>query len=82
MRSPSFSSLWPSLLLLMSLTVSIGWIVDRRQQAGYSMLASWSPMFDAIAVGLLVGAAAWLLVDATRSIVPRPTRGFDVITAE
>lgn len=56
-------------LALMSLTVSIGAIVDSRQARGYSMLASWSPMFDAIAVGLLLGAAAWLLVDATRSIV-------------
>jgi MFS family permease len=56
-------------LALMTLTVSIGYVVDQRQQAGYSALAAWSPMFDAIAAGLLLGAAAWTMVDATRAIV-------------
>jgi sugar phosphate permease len=59
---------------LIGLQLSVGWLVERRQAAGIDAARAWSPVFDMVAAGLLLGALAWLRVDATRSIVtPAPT---------
>jgi MFS family permease len=54
---------------LMAATLLIGWFVDWRESAGYALPDRWAPVFDAIAVALVGGAACWLCVDATRSVV-------------
>jgi MFS family permease len=59
---------------LVGANVLVGRLVDLRQRAGMDALHAWSPVFDGVAVGLLAGGVAWLLVNATRSIVePRLT---------
>jgi sugar phosphate permease len=54
---------------LMFTNFVVGWMVDARRHAGMDALHAFSPVFDTIAVGLLAGSAAWLCVNATRSIV-------------
>jgi MFS transporter, ACS family, glucarate transporter len=54
---------------LMGLNLLVGRLVDHRQSIGLAAAQAWRPVFDAVAVGLLLGAVAWLLVNATRSIV-------------
>jgi MFS family permease len=54
---------------LMAANVFVGRFVGHRERAGYAPLDCWSPVFDAVGVGLAVGAVCWLLVDATRSVV-------------
>jgi MFS family permease len=54
---------------LMGANFAVGWMVDARRHAGMDALHAWSPVFDAIAAGLLTAATAWLCVNATRSIV-------------
>jgi MFS family permease len=54
---------------LVGANVLVGRLVDSRQKAGMDALHAWAPVFDAVAVGLLTAAAAWLCVNATRSIV-------------
>jgi MFS family permease len=49
----------------------VGSIVDAREQAGFSKLDCWRPVFDGVALALAFGALCWLFVDATRSIVER-----------
>jgi hypothetical protein len=71
---------------LMAVTVLIGWFVDRRQRGGLDALHAWAPMFDAVAMGLLAGAACWMFVDATRSSVDpsaqlRRTSPLDVVSS-
>ena len=55
----------------MAATFLVGWWVGRRQQAGADPAAAWGPVFDGVATGLLLGAAAWMLIDIRRSIVTR-----------
>jgi hypothetical protein len=55
---------------VMAMNFLVGRVVDSREDAGLSPVDCWSPVFDGVAVGLAVGAMCWLLVDATRSIVP------------
>jgi MFS family permease len=54
---------------LMAANFAVGWMVDARQHAGMDALHAWSPVFDAIAAALLAAAAAWVGVNAARSIV-------------
>jgi sugar phosphate permease len=56
---------------IMVLNALVGRVVEFRKAAGMTQIESWSPVFDGVAVGLLVGALCWLFVDATRSIVER-----------
>jgi hypothetical protein len=54
---------------LMAANFAVGWMVDARGRAGMDALHAWSPVFDAIAAALLAAAAAWVGVNAARSIV-------------
>ena len=52
-----------------AMTFLVGYVVTRREEAGFSKLECWRPIFDGVAIALTVGAVCWLFVDATRSIV-------------
>jgi len=52
-----------------AMTLLVGRIVEAREAAGISKIECWRPVFDGVAMALAVGAACWLFVDATRSIV-------------
>jgi len=54
-----------------TMTFLVGRVVDAREKAGLVKIDCWRPVFDGVALALLVGAACWLLVDATKSIVER-----------
>ncbi len=56
---------------VMVLNIVVGRLIDAGKAAGTPLVDCWRPVFDGVAVGLLVGAICWLLVDATRPIVPR-----------
>jgi sugar phosphate permease len=56
---------------LMGVNLFVGWVVDARQRAGLEPVRVWFPVFDAVAIGLALGAVCWLLVDPARSIVER-----------
>jgi MFS family permease len=53
------------------LNILVGRIVDAGKEAKIPLIDVWRPIFDGVAIGLLVGAVCWLLVDATRSIVDK-----------
>jgi sugar phosphate permease len=55
---------------VMAMNFFVGLVVDSRQKSGHSLVQSWQPVFDVVALGLAVGAICWMLVDATRPIVP------------
>ena len=55
---------------VMVLNIAVGRLIDSGKAAGIPLVDCWRPVFDGVAVGLLVGAVCWLLVDATRPIVP------------
>jgi MFS family permease len=55
---------------VMAMNFLVGRVVDGREAAGLSPLECWRPVFDGVAIGLAVGAVCWLMVNATRSIVP------------
>jgi MFS transporter, ACS family, glucarate transporter len=57
---------------VMALNFLVGRIVDAGKESGTPLIEVWRPVFDGVAIGLVVGACCWLLVDATRSIVERP----------
>ena len=52
-----------------TMTFLVGRVVEDRERAGFSKIECWRPVFDGVAIALACGAACWLLVDATRSIV-------------
>jgi len=54
---------------VMVLNALVGYLIDAGKAAGTPLVDCWRPVFDGVAVGLLVGAVCWLLVDATRPIV-------------
>ena len=54
-----------------SMTFLVGYFVQRREEMGLSKIECWRPVFDGVAIALALGAACWLFVDATRSIVER-----------
>jgi hypothetical protein len=56
---------------LMGINLFVGWVVDRRQDAGVDAVRAWSPVFDAVAIALALGAVCWILVDPGRSVVGR-----------
>jgi hypothetical protein len=43
--------------------------LDAQQKRGVTPIVAWQPVFDGVAIGLTIGAACWLMVDVTRSIV-------------
>jgi len=55
--------------------VLLGRYVDWRQELGYVGRDQWDPAFTVYALILLVGALAWLFVDAGRSAVNTPAPG-------
>jgi ACS family glucarate transporter-like MFS transporter len=57
---------------VMVLNYLVGNVIDAGKQAGTPLVEVWRPVFDGVAIGMVVGALCWLLVDATRSIVERP----------
>jgi MFS family permease len=59
-------------LCVMVTTFFIGWFVQHRKDLHYSAMDVWNPIFVAMGCLLLVGAALWLFIDPTRSIVERP----------
>jgi hypothetical protein len=52
-----------------TMTFLVGYVTEAREAAKLSPLLCWRPIFDGVAIALTVGAACWLFVDATRSIV-------------
>ncbi|MCI0359236.1 MAG: MFS transporter [Planctomycetaceae bacterium] len=56
---------------VMVLNAMVGRLIDAGKAAGTPLVDCWRPVFDGVAIGLVVGAICWLLVDATRPIVPR-----------
>lgn len=54
-------------------TALVGRFLDAQEARGIPPIESWSPVFTGVGMLLLVGAVFWLLVDATRSIVDRPS---------
>ena len=52
-----------------SMTFLVGYVVTRGEEDKLPPLLCWRPVFDGVAIALTVGAACWLFVDATRSIV-------------
>ena len=54
---------------LMGINLFVGWVVDRRQDAGVDAIRAWTPVFDAVAIGL---AARGGVLAAGR---PRAVRG-------
>jgi MFS family permease len=58
---------------VMVLNAMVGRLIDAGKAAGTPLVDAWRPVFDGVAVGLLVGAVCWLLVDATRPIFRQPT---------
>lgn len=54
-----------------SMNIVVGQVVVARERMGISKIECWRPVFDGVAIALLLGACCWLLVDATRSIVER-----------
>jgi MFS family permease len=54
---------------LIVITLLVGAYVDQRERAGHASEDSWRPVYEGVALGLAAGAACWLLVDVTRSIV-------------
>jgi MFS family permease len=55
---------------VMVLNIAVGRLIDTGKAAGIPLVECWRPVFDGVAVGLLLGSICWLLVDATRPIVP------------
>jgi MFS family permease len=55
---------------VMTMNYLVGRIVEAREAAGLAPVDCWRPVFDGVALGLVCGAACWLLVDATRLIIP------------
>jgi sugar phosphate permease len=51
-----------------ALNLLVGWVIDTGKAAGTPLVEVWRPVFDGVAIGLLVGAVCWLSVDATRPI--------------
>ena len=60
---------------VMILNYLVGNVIDAGKQAGTPLVEVWRPVFDGVALGMVVGAVCWLLVDATRSIVEPRSRG-------
>jgi MFS family permease len=58
---------------VMVLNALVGRVVDAGKASGTPLVDVWRPVFDGVAIGLVIGACCWLLVDATRSIVERPS---------
>jgi MFS family permease len=56
---------------VMVLNYLVGSVIDAGKQAGTPLVEVWRPVFDGVAIGMVIGAICWLLVDATRSIVER-----------
>jgi hypothetical protein len=56
-----------------TMTFSVAYVVQSRAAAGLSKIECWRPVFDGVAVALLLGVVCWQFVDATRSIVERRT---------
>jgi sugar phosphate permease len=54
---------------VVTMTFLVGRVVDAREAQGIPLIECWRPVFDGVAIGLACGAACWLFVDATRSIV-------------
>jgi MFS family permease len=54
-----------------TMTFLVARVVETREAAGFAKIDCWRPVFDGVAIGLAVGAACWLFVDATRSIVEK-----------
>ncbi len=52
-----------------TMTYLVGRVVTAREAAKLTPIECWRPVFDGVAVALALGAACWLFVDATRSIV-------------
>ena len=50
----------------------LGRFVDWMASYGYEGRAQWDPSFNVYAIVLLVGAVAWYLVDADRSLIEPP----------
>ena len=59
---------------VMVLNALVGNLIDAGKAAGTPLVEVWRPVFDGVAIGMVVGAVCWLLVDATRSIVERGGR--------
>lgn len=57
--------------------IFMGALADWLRQKGYSGRAQWDPAFYSYGGVLLFGAACWLLIDATRPIVPPKPSGED-----
>ncbi|HEV3023928.1 MAG TPA: MFS transporter [Pirellulales bacterium] len=55
-------------------TFLIGRFITAREQLGYLPLDCWNPAFSGVGLFLVTGAALWLMVDPTRSIVERTAR--------
>jgi sugar phosphate permease len=53
------------------MTFLVAYVVQSRETAGLSKIECWRPVFDGVAVALLLGVVCWQFVDATRSIVER-----------
>ena len=54
--------------------VLVGRYVDWRKGLGYSSRAQWDPAFNVYALVLLLGAVAWMFIDAGRSAVDERKR--------
>ncbi len=52
-----------------TMTFLVGYVVTAREAAKFSPRECWRPIFDGVAIALTIGAACWLFVDATQSIV-------------
>ena len=56
---------------LLTTTILVGMWVQRQTALGVAPVAAWSPIFDWVAIGLILGSLSWLAVDPRKSIVSR-----------
>lgn len=54
---------------VLTMTFLVGYVVQAREDAGFTKIECWRPVFDGVAIALSLGAVCWLFVDATKSIV-------------
>jgi ACS family glucarate transporter-like MFS transporter len=57
---------------LLTTTILVGMWVQRQTALGVAPVAAWGPIFDWVAIGLILGSLSWLAVNPRKSIVSRP----------
>lgn len=65
---------------VLATTKLTGWFVSSRKAAGFTPMDCWTPVFDGVAILLMVGAVCWLFIDPTKSIVERRSEGTEGVT--